>query len=105
MVFPLRKLGTWFLVIRLASSSTTEVLPTPASPSRRGLFLFFLFSTSITLVISFSLPITGSNSLFNASLFKFLPIVFNILLLDIVLVVNILFFRLSMSMLVFIRAL
>ena len=43
-----------------AKPSIHAVLPTPGSPKRIGLFLFFLDKISIILSISDSLPITGS---------------------------------------------
>ena len=53
--------GTSPTAIFCASPSTTAVLPTPGSPTRHGLFFVLLLSISISLVISRSLPITGSS--------------------------------------------
>ena len=63
--------GTKDASILLASSSTMADLPTPASPIKIGLFLFFLKSISIIEFISLSLPI----SLFVPT--NFSPISFN----------------------------
>ena len=63
IVFPLRGLGTLPSTILLASSSTIAVFPTPASPISKGLFLPLRHNISIKLLISSSLPITGSTSL------------------------------------------
>ena len=57
---PLRLSGTSPAAIRRASPSTTAVLPTPASPTRIGLFLRRRDSTSITWRISRSRPKMGS---------------------------------------------
>ncbi|MBA7653078.1 hypothetical protein ES703_60920 [subsurface metagenome] len=57
----LRPSGTSPDTILLASPSTMAVLPTPGSPIRTGLFLVLLDSTCTTLLISSSLPITGSS--------------------------------------------
>ncbi len=65
-----RTSGTLPSAIILLNSSTIAVLPTPASPISKGLFLVLLQSISKTLLISFSLPITGSNSLLIAFLVK-----------------------------------
>ena len=53
--------GHLSLTIKFAIPSTIAVLPTPAGPIKIGLFFFLLSNISITLSISFSLPITGSN--------------------------------------------
>ena len=53
--------GTSPRTIRSARPSTTAVLPTPGSPISTGLFFVFLERIRITLRISLSLPITGSN--------------------------------------------
>ena len=50
--------GTSPFFILLASSSTIALFPTPASPIKRGLFLFFLNSVSVIKSISFSRPTT-----------------------------------------------
>ena len=71
--------GTFLFTMRLASSSTIAVFPTPASPIKMGLFLFFLASISIIRSISLFLPITLSISLFIASSFKFVPSSINML--------------------------
>src|ERR1700674_2235055 len=47
-------------LIRRASPSAIAVLPTPASPTRRGLFLRRRQSTWITLSSSCSRPMSGS---------------------------------------------
>ena len=47
--------------MRCARPSITAVLPTPGSPTRHGLFLVLLLRICISLPISCSLPITGSN--------------------------------------------
>ena len=52
--------GTSPLTIRWAKPSTIAVLPTPGSPIRTGLFLVLLLNIWIVLLISSSLPITGS---------------------------------------------
>ena len=65
--------GTSLFAIILLNSSTIAVFPTPASPIKIGLFLVLLHSISNSLLISFSLPITGSNSLFFAFSVKFIP--------------------------------
>ena len=59
--------GTSPLIILCASPSIIAVFPTPGSPIITGLFFERLFSICITLLISSSLPITGSN-LFNAAI-------------------------------------
>lgn len=53
--------------------STIAVLPTPGSPIKTGLFLVLLERILIVLLISSSLPITGSNLCFLASSTKFVP--------------------------------
>ena len=53
--------GTSPAAILWASPSTTAVFPTPGSPIRHGLFLVRRLKIWITLWISCSLPITGSN--------------------------------------------
>ena len=49
------------LTIASAKPSAIAVLPTPGSPINTGLFLVRLLNTSITRVISLSLPMTGSS--------------------------------------------
>ena len=66
----LRLSGTSPLAILIARPSTTEVLPVPASPISMGLFLLLLESICINLMISLSLPITGSNLSSRASCVK-----------------------------------
>ena len=56
-----RPSGTSPFTIRCASPSTMAVLPTPGSPIRTGLFLVLRCSTCMALLISSSLPITGSS--------------------------------------------
>ena len=58
--------GTSLFAILCAKPSINAVLPTPGSPINIGLFLVLLDKTWIVLLISSSLPITGSNSLFCA---------------------------------------
>ena len=55
--------GTSPFIILCASPSTIAVLPTPGSPIRTGLFFVFLDSILVRLLISSSLPITGSTLL------------------------------------------
>ena len=62
--------GTSSLIILKANPSTIAVLPTPGSPIKTGLFLVLLESTCILLLISSSLPITGSSCPFFASSVK-----------------------------------
>lgn len=69
-----KNVGTCLFLILLASSSTTAVLPTPASPISNGLFLFFLLRISIISNISLSLPITGSSE--EEISFRLVPIEF-----------------------------
>ena len=52
--------GTSPFTIRRASPSTIAVLPTPASPIKTGLFFVLRDKTLVILLISSSLPITGS---------------------------------------------
>ena len=52
--------GTSPDTIAVASPSTTEVFPTPASPIKTGLFLVRRFKISMTRWISLSRPMTGS---------------------------------------------
>ena len=59
--------------INCASNFAIEVLPTPGLPISIGLFLFLLQSTLIKLVISFSLPMTGSSNPFFADSVKSFP--------------------------------
>ena len=47
--------------ISCAKPSTIALLPTPGSPMRIGLFFFLLPRISLTRIISFSLPTTGSS--------------------------------------------
>ena len=54
--------GTFLSTINWASNFAIEVLPTPGLPISIGLFLFLLQSTLIKLLISFSLPKTGSST-------------------------------------------
>ena len=63
--------GTSPLAIFSASPSTTAVLPTPASPTRIGLFFFRRLSVCISLASSFSRPMIGSILPSAASLVKF----------------------------------
>ena len=61
IVLSLSPSGTSPRTIRWASPSTMAVFPTPGSPIRTGLFLVFLERIRITLRISESRPMTGSN--------------------------------------------
>ena len=54
--------GTFPAAIRWASPSAMAVLPTPGSPTKAGLFLFFRHRIPTTASISRFLPITGSIS-------------------------------------------
>ena len=60
-VLSLRLSGTSLATILCAKPSTIAVLPTPGSPISTGLFFVLLESICIDLLISSSLPITGSN--------------------------------------------
>ena len=53
--------GTSPLAIRWASPRARAVFPTPASPTKTGLFLVFRLKIWIIREISLSRPITGSN--------------------------------------------
>ena len=64
--------GTSPLTILWAKPSTIAVLPTPGSPIKTGLFLVLLDKICISLLISSSLPTTGSSFPFLARLVKFL---------------------------------
>ena len=66
--------GTLPLTIACAKPSTIAVLPTPASPTKIGLFLLRLLKTSAVSWISLSRPITGSNKSSHASYVKLRPI-------------------------------
>ena len=57
-------------MINLANPSAIAVLPTPDSPTNRGLFLLLRANICTTLSISEVLPINGSILPSNASLFK-----------------------------------
>ena len=65
--------GTSPLTILSAKPSTIAVLPTPGSPIRTGLFFVLLERILIVLLISSSLPITGSNLCFLARSVKLVP--------------------------------
>jgi len=65
--------GTSPLTILSANPSTIAVLPTPGSPIKTGLFLVLLDKILIILLISSSLPITGSNLCFLAKSTKLVP--------------------------------
>ena len=65
--------GTSPFTIAWASPSTTAVLPTPASPTRTGLFLVRRDRISEVSWISLFRPITGSNLPSRASAVKFRP--------------------------------
>ncbi len=68
-----RSSGTSPETIAWARPSTIAVLPTPASPSRTGLFFVRRQSTWITRSISEARPITGSSASFAASSFRSRP--------------------------------
>ena len=72
MILDLRFSGTSPLTILWAIPSAMAVLPTPGSPTRMGLFLVLLERMCNTLLISSSLPITGSSLLDLASSLRFL---------------------------------
>ena len=63
-------LGHSPLKIFIAKPSAIAVLPQPGSPIIIGLFFFLLERICAILVISLSLPITGSNLPSSASLIK-----------------------------------
>ena len=65
--------GTSPLTILCARPSTIAVLPTPGSPIKTGLFLVLLESILTVLLISSSLPITGSNLWLLTNSFKLVP--------------------------------
>ena len=69
--------GTSPLAILWARPSIMAVLPTPGSPINTGLFFVFLERICMVLLISSSLPITGSNLPLLASSVKSLPYFFN----------------------------
>ena len=68
----LRFAGTFPASISCASPSTIAVLPTPGSPTRQTLFFTRLERICITLLVSLSLPITGSRLPLAASALRFL---------------------------------
>ena len=63
--------GTSPSTIRCASPSAMAVLPTPGSPTNIGLFFVLRVNICNTLLISSSLPITGSSLPLRANSFKF----------------------------------
>ena len=65
--------GTSPFTILWASPSTMAVLPTPGSPIKTGLFFVLLDRILMALLISSSLPITGSSLLFSASFTRLVP--------------------------------
>ena len=71
--------GTSPLTIACAKPSTTAVLPTPASPTRTGLFLVRRAKISAVSWISLFRPITGSRLPCLASSVKLLPSLVKIL--------------------------
>ncbi len=71
MVAPCKKSGTCSFTIKLAKPSAIAVLPTPASPTKSGLFLRRRVNTCKVRSSSESRPINGSILPFNASSFKF----------------------------------
>ena len=76
MVFPLSPSGTSPFTIRWASPSTTAVFPTPGCPISTGLFFVLLDRISIALLISRSVPITGSSLPLLAASTKSVPYLF-----------------------------
>ena len=76
IVLSFKPSGTSWFTILWASPSTTAVLPTPGSPISTGLFLVLLDRILIALLISSSLPITGSSLPFLAISTKSLPYLF-----------------------------
>ncbi len=79
MILLLRFSGTSPFTIRCAMPSAMAVLPTPGSPTRMGLFLVRRESIWSVLLISSSLPITGSSLPWRASSFRFLAYLFRAL--------------------------
>ena len=73
IVLSFKPSGTSPLKILCASPSTTAVLPTPGSPIRTGLFFVLRDKIRIALLISESLPITGSSFPSLASSTRSLP--------------------------------
>ena len=73
MILSLSPSGTSPLTILSAKPSTMAVLPTPGSPISTGLFLVRRDNILITLLISSSLPITGSSLCCLAKSTKFVP--------------------------------
>ena len=67
----LKKSGQSLPTISNARPSAQAVLPTPASPTKTGLFLRRRANTLIKALISLSRPITGSKRLSSASCVKF----------------------------------
>ena len=66
--FNFKESGTSSFTILKANPSIIAVFPTPGSPIRTGLFLVLRERTWILLLISSSLPITGSSLPFLANL-------------------------------------
>ena len=64
--------GTSPRIMRIANPSAMAVLPTPGSPINTGLFLVLRDKICNTLLISSSLPITGSNLPSLAIWFRFI---------------------------------
>ena len=77
MVLSFKEKGTSPLKILHAKPSTIAVFPTPGSPIKTGLFFVFLERIWITLLISSSLPITGSIFPLATSKVKSLPYLVN----------------------------
>ena len=69
--------GTSPAIMRWASPSTIAVLPTPGSPISTGLFFVRRESTCIVLLISSSLPMTGSSFPLSAAAVKSLVYFFS----------------------------
>ena len=70
--------GTSLFAILIASPSTIAVFPTPGSPIKTGLFFVLLDKTCISLLISSSLPMTGSNCPLEALIVKLTANLFNV---------------------------
>ena len=79
IIFDFKLSGTSPLTMRMAKPSAIAVLPTPGSPTKIGLFLLLRDKICKVLLISSSLPITGSNFPFLAISIKFLAYLFSAL--------------------------
>ena len=65
--------GTFLSAMRMEMPSAIAVLPTPGSPTIRGLFFFLLHSMLMARSISLSLPITGSSTFSSAAAVRSYP--------------------------------